>query len=212
MKAAAEDVEGMAEGRHRAAIAVVPMGDVGEAAVRIVAANVQAVLGLPTDRLPRIPVPEACYVPERRQYDAARLIAHLQTWSAGLPHLKILALLAVDMGVPILRFVFGEAQLGGRCAVVSSFRLRRNPDGTDVGLEHSYERLAKVALHETGHTFSLFHCDDPRCLMHFAPSVQHLDRIRLFFCSRCDFLWKEARKSLAAEGALGKRDAAPQAP
>ncbi|MGQ9484143.1 MAG: archaemetzincin family Zn-dependent metalloprotease [Desulfosoma sp.] len=209
---AAEDAEGLAEGRLHAAIAVVPMGDVGEAAVRIVAANIQAVLGLPTDRLPRIAVPEACYVPERRQYDAAGLIGHLQAWSAGLPYLKVLALLAADMGVPILRFVFGEAQLGGRCAVVSAFRLRRNPDGTDVGLEHSYERLAKVALHETGHTFSLFHCDDPGCLMHFAPSVEHLDRIRLFFCSRCDFLWKETRKSLAMERALGKRSTSRQAP
>ncbi len=193
---AAEDGEGFVERRSEAAVGVVPMGDVGEAAVRMVAANLQAVLGLAVTRLERQAVPEACYVVERRQYDASKLIAHLQEWSAPLPYRKVLAVLSVDLGVPILRYVFGEAQVGGRCAVVSGFRLRRNPDGTDVSLEHYYERLAKVALHETGHTFSLFHCDDSRCLMHFASTVERLDRIRLFFCSRCDFLWKETRKNL----------------
>lgn len=198
---AAEDGEGLARdhGLH-AAIGVVPLGDVGEAAVRIVVANLQAVLGLATDMLERRAVPEACYVSDRRQYDASRLIAALNEWSAPLPYRKIVAVVSVDLGVPILRFVFGEAQLGGRCAVVSGFRLRRNPDGTDVGLDQYYERLAKVALHEAAHTLSLFHCDDPRCLMHFASTVQILDRIRLFFCPRCAFILKEAKRGLAEPG------------
>lgn len=180
----------------QATIGVVPMGDVGDVAVRIVAAYLQAVLGLAVDILERRPVNENCYVPDRRQYDAAKLITALKECSASWPYLKIVAVLSVDLGVPILRFVFGEAEMSGRCAVVSGYRLRRNEDGTDAGLEVYYERLAKVALHETAHTLSLFHCDDPRCLMHFAPSTKHLDLIRLFFCSRCEFLLKKTVETL----------------
>jgi len=192
-----EDGDARALAGFRAAIGVVPMGDVGEVAVRIVAAHLQAVLGVPADILERRPLGDASYVPDRRQHDAAKLIAALNECSAPWPHFKILAVVSVDLGVPILRFVFGEAQMGGRCAVVSGYRLRRNEDGTDAGLEIYYERLAKVALHEVAHTLSLFHCEDPRCLMHFAASTKHLDRIRLFFCPRCTFLLKETLKNLA---------------
>lgn len=194
----AGDGHGVALEGFRAAIGVVPMGDVGDVAVRIVAAHLQTVLGVPVDILERQPLSDTCYVPDRRQYDAAKLIAALNDWSAPWPYVKIVAVVGVDLGVPILRFVFGEAQMGGRCAVVSGYRLRRNDDGTDAGLELYYERLAKVALHEAAHTLSLFHCDDPRCLMHFAASTKHLDRIRLFFCPRCAFLLKETLKSIAS--------------
>ncbi len=193
----AEERDAVALHGFRAMIGVVPMGDVGDVAVRIVAAHLQAVLGLSADVLERRPLNDACYVPDRRQYDAAKLIASLNDCSAPWPYLKIVAVVSVDLGVPILRFVFGEAQMGGRCAVVSGYRLRRNEDGTDAGLELYYERLAKVALHEAAHTLSLFHCEDSRCLMHFAASPKHLDRIRLFFCPRCAFLLKETLKSLA---------------
>ena len=196
----AEDGDAVALAGVRTTIGVVPMGDVGEVAVRIVAAHLQTVLGLPADVLERRPLSDASYVPDRRQHDAAKLIALLNACSAPWPHLKILAVVSVDLGVPILRFVFGEAQMGGRCAVVSGYRLRRNEDGTDAGLELYYERLAKVALHEAGHTLSLFHCEDPRCLMHFAASTKHLDRIRLFFCPRCAFLLKETLKHLGQSG------------
>lgn len=197
MHEGAGDGDGVALEGLAATIGVVPMGDVGEVAVRIVAAHLQAVLGLPAGILERRPVDEACYVPDRRQYDAGKIIAALNECSASWPYFKIMGVLSVDLGVPILRFVFGEAQMGGRCAVVSGYRLRRNDDGTDAGLEIYYERLAKVALHEAAHTLSLFHCDDPRCLMHFAASIKHLDRIRLFFCERCAFLLNKTLKNLA---------------
>lgn len=190
------DGEALAPEGLQATIGVVPMGDVGEVAVRIVAAHLQTVLGLTVDIVERRPVSDGCYVPDRRQYDATKLIAALKECAASWPYLKIVAVVSVDLGVPILRFVFGEAEMGGRCAVVSGYRLRRNEDGTDAGLEVYYERLAKVALHETAHTLSLFHCDDPRCLMHFAASTKHLDRIRLFFCARCAFLLKKTVQTL----------------
>jgi archaemetzincin len=87
--------------------------------------------------------------------------------------------------------VFGEAEVGGRVAVVSIFRLRKNQDGSNTPMDRYYERLAKVALHEVGHTLSIYHCEHPRCLMRYSPGVRHLDEVALFFCRRCKFLLRE---------------------
>ncbi|MCU0587004.1 MAG: hypothetical protein MUF52_02505 [Syntrophobacteraceae bacterium] len=70
-------------------------------------------------------------------------------------------------------------------------RTRRNEDGSPATKERFTERLAKVALHEVAHTFMLYHCDDPQCLMHFSPRIGHLDIVVLAFCDRCEFVLRE---------------------
>ncbi len=182
-------------------VGVVPLGDMGEMAVRVITANLQGVLGLKVDLLRRRALTEAAYIPERRQFDASRLIQDMEEWASEYPHSRIVAVTSEDLCVPILRFVFGEAQVGGRFAVVSGHRLRRNEDGSEVSLDHYYERLVKVAIHEVGHTLALFHCEDSRCLMRFSPSVRHLDRLDLFFCDRCRFVLRRAVAELNAESA-----------
>jgi archaemetzincin len=52
------------------------------------------------------------------------------------------------------------------------------------------ERIAKVALHETGHLFNLFHCSDEKCLMHFSGNVEELDMSPLYFCRYCSLRFK----------------------
>ncbi|WP_245802396.1 hypothetical protein [Desulfacinum hydrothermale] len=169
----------------------------GGVALRIVAANVQAVSGLATDVLEPRPLPPSAYLGDRRQYDASRIIAHMAGWSELNSHARIIGLVSVDLCVPILQFVFGEAQMGGRLALVSGARLRTNPDGSEVPLDRYYERLVKVALHELGHTLEIYHCDTPGCLMCFSPSVSHLDRSDIRLCSRCLFLFNRAVHALA---------------
>ena len=61
-----------------------------------------------------------------------------------------------DLFIPILTYVFGEAQLGGRAAVVSTARLVE--DVELFGPQLLVERLAKEAVHEVGHAFGLLHC------------------------------------------------------
>lgn len=56
--------------------------------------------------------------------------------------------------------ILGLADLGGRAAVVSSFRMRRRASG-----ERALWRMTTTAVHEVGHVLGLPHCDEPRCLM-----------------------------------------------
>jgi archaemetzincin len=181
-------------------VGLVEMGHLGEVAVRVVAANIQVTFGAPVDHLQPLEVMEEAFVRHRQQYDAPLIIKSLaQRDYSG--YLRVLALTTVDLCTPILTYVYGEAEMGGKAALVSSYRLRHNEDGTMVSLDLYYERLAKVALHELAHTFSVYHCEDPECLMHFSAKAHHLDRVRIAFCTRCDFMLRTMLKeSLVAHG------------
>jgi archaemetzincin len=174
----------------KSSMGLIQLGRVEEAAVRVVTANLQAVLGIPVDVLKPQDVPPSAFKELRQQYDAGLILKHLAQQNHPT-HLRLLALTSVDLCIPIFTYVFGEAEVGGRVAVVSSFRLRHNDDGTTASLDQYYERLAKVALHEVAHTLSAIHCDNPGCLMHFSPKVQHLDEIQILFCDRCEFMLRE---------------------
>jgi archaemetzincin len=174
-------------------LGLIEMGRIGEFAVRVVAAHVQTLMDIPVDILGSRNIPQEAFQQHRQQYDAGLIIRHL----SGIPfpdHERILVLVTVDLCIPILTYVYGEAEVGGKIAVVSTFRLSQNNDGSPTSKECYYERLAKVALHEVAHTFSLYHCEDHRCIMHFSPKIQELDRIVLSFCDRCSFMM---RKNLA---------------
>jgi archaemetzincin len=176
-------------------LGLIEMGRLGEVAIRIVAANLQALIGFSVDILDRFDVPAEAFQRHRQQYDGGLIIQHLRQLS--LPdHARILAVTTVDLCTPILTYVFGEAEVGGRAAVVSNFRLRSNEDGGMVPLDRYYERLAKVALHEIAHTLSVYHCEDVHCLMHFTARVEHLDRLEIAFCKRCEFTLRESLKHL----------------
>jgi archaemetzincin len=94
----------------------------------------------------------------------------------------VLAVTDQDLFIPILTFVFGEAQLGGRVAVVSTARLGE-PGLPDPRV--ALERLAKESVHELGHCFGLVHCDSPGCVMARSPGARDVDRKRGDFCSKC---------------------------
>lgn len=171
-------------------LGLLELGRFARASVRVVTANLQAVLGAVVDPLGSMKIPEEALQRHRRQYDAGLIIKHLSRLSFP-HHQRILALTAVDLCSPILTYVYGEAELGGRLAVVSDFRLKLNEDGTSVEGDLHHERLVKVALHEVAHTFTLYHCDVPGCLMSFSPNLRHLDALDIAFCRRCEFLLRE---------------------
>ncbi len=171
-------------------IGVVRMGAVGEAVLKIVAANLQAILHVPVDTLPARLAPEFAFNDLRKQYHAGMILKKLA--ESRHPHPRILALVSVDLFIPVLTHVFGEAQMGGRTAVVSLHRLRDKEEGGRVSLDIFYERAVKVALHETAHTFDLVHCRQPDCIMRFSSGMDDLDGLPLFFCEYCEAFLGEA--------------------
>lgn len=124
------------------------------------------------------------YNPARRQYDANKLInslSHLDTDET----VKVMGILRVDLFVPILTYIFGQAELGGSVGVSSLYRLRNELYGLEINNNLLIERFRKVVLHETGHLFGLIHCHTPGCLMRSSTYVEDLDQKELRFCHSC---------------------------
>ena len=101
------------------------------------------------------------------------------------PGARLLAVTAEDLYVPVLTFVFGEAQLEGGCAIVSTARLHDEFYGLPPREDLLRERLLKEATHEIGHTFGLRHCPDWSCVMASSHAVEVLDVKSAEFCRAC---------------------------
>ncbi len=119
----------------------------------------------------------------RDQYHSTAILQAMQPLAQ--PGTRLLAVTSLDLYVPVLTFVFGEAQLAGSCAVVSLHRLREEFYGLPPRAELMRERLVKEAVHELGHTFGLTHCDDWRCVMTSSHGVGRLDVKGAVFCVLC---------------------------
>jgi archaemetzincin len=95
---------------------------------------------------------------------------------------RLLGICDVDLYVPDLNFVFGEADAARQVAVFSLWRLHPGETGTEA--QALFERRAATeAIHELGHTYGLRHCDDPRCVMWFSNTLAESDRKGTTFCS-----------------------------
>ena len=98
---------------------------------------------------------------------------------------KMLAVTGVDLFIPILTFVFGEAQLKGTGAVVSTHRLHNRFYGLPENREATTDRLLKEAVHELGHTFGLIHCTQNKCVMNSSTYVENIDQKPAELCPLC---------------------------
>jgi archaemetzincin len=98
---------------------------------------------------------------------------------------KILGVTGGDLFVPVLTYVFGEAQFGGKAAVVSLHRLREEFYGLPPDENIFKSRLLKEAIHELGHTFGLIHCSNYLCAMHSSTGVEDIDVKTERFCEDC---------------------------
>jgi archaemetzincin len=130
----------------------------------------------------------------RDQYHSTAILEKLASTSPPSAT-KIVAITHVDLFIPILTHVYGEAQLAGKACIVSTFRLQ---EGLSVAnIEKEFEnRVVKEVLHELGHTFNLRHCDDKSCIMHYCRSIKDVDRKTDQLCRYCKILLKDELKKM----------------
>jgi archaemetzincin len=123
--------------------------------------------------------PTGTYDVRRRQHSSREVLRWLVSMCPGDAS-RIIGVTDVDLFMPVLTFVFGEAQLGGAAAVVSTARLiERNVPGRTVA------RTVKESVHELGHTFGLTHCSSPGCVMARSTNVLAVDGKRPHLCEDC---------------------------
>lgn len=152
-------------------------------ALAAVRARVAAEFGEPVP-VKALPPVDFAFDEGRRQYGS---IGVLEMLSRECPAdaWKLLAITARDLFIPVLTFVFGQAQLGGRVAVISLARLDQQFYGLQPNREVLLERAHKEALHELGHAFGLVHCANRSCAMSLATNVRQIDLKQAEYCAAC---------------------------
>lgn len=135
---------------------------------------------------------EFAFSHERKQYNSTVILEKL-SGIAPDDSLKIIAICEKDLFIPILTYVFGEAQLRGRSCIVSTYRLKDtaafiNPESVFA------DRVIKEAVHELGHTFNIRHCPDEACVMHYCRSLNDVDNKDTGMCRYCRTMLEDEKK------------------
>jgi len=163
-------------------IHLIPLG-VGLDLVEHLAASLARTFHTPCQIRPRTLDIAFALDQNRGQHHSTAILRQLEQMAD--PNARLLAVTSADLYVPVLTFVFGEAQLEGGCAIVSTARLREEFYGLPARDDLLRERLLKEATHEIGHTFGLRHCPDWSCVMASSHAVEVMDVKGVEFCRSC---------------------------
>ena len=176
---------------HPPGLVIRPLGPIPPRILQHLAMSVQdrcelsCVVGEPMEN------PRYAQDPERKQYNCQHILPRLLHCCSPHPW-RVLAVTDVDLFVPILKYVFGAAQMESGCAVISLHRLRPQFYGDEEDEQLLLERLVKTAIHELGHSLGLTHCRRRTCVMYSSTRIDDTDAKMADFCPTCRelFHWR----------------------
>src|SRR5512141_1654373 len=152
-------------------IAMTTAGAVDSEAANYAGACLTALLGAEIRSIDPLPDPSYAWDEKRRQYSSTLVlreaVRRVPAWS-----MKLVVLTEADIFIPMLSFVYGQAQLDGPVAVLSFARLRQEFYGLPPNRALFLMRVRKEVLHEVGHTFGLVHCEETICTMSLSTNIQ----------------------------------------
>ena len=134
-----------------------------------------------------IELPKDAYDESRDQYEGKQLIHNLYEKYGGM----VLGVTDKDIYAKGLNFIFGQAQLKGRIAIISLHRLYPEFYKKPKNIRLLMERAQKEGVHEVGHALlGLTHCMNPNCVMNFSNTIEDVDRKSKNLCESCKTIEK----------------------
>ncbi|MBX2992562.1 MAG: archaemetzincin family Zn-dependent metalloprotease [Bacteroidetes bacterium] len=172
------------------AISIVALGEVDEESLSAIEAGLWQAFGFDVRRADARPEPAGAYDAQRGQYSSVLILRDLLGYvSQG--DVRLVGVTEKDLFIPMLSFVFGQAQLNGVAAVISLARLRQEFYGLPPSRPVLISRSVKEAIHEVGHTFGLTHCADSTCPMSLSNNVRQVDVKGEDLCRNCSIIFEE---------------------
>jgi archaemetzincin len=174
------------EGRRRAQgpIGLMPVGDFSENIPERILQTLSQVFRREVVVSKPLPVPKYAYNPSRGQYHAASILKRVEEsrspdWSAAV------GLVALDLFVPEVPFVFGEGDRSTQASIVSLVRLRSESATPELREDILWRRLGSELVHQVGLIRGLAHCPNNRCVMFPATVTQEIDKRGSALCANC---------------------------
>ncbi len=170
--------------------------------IKITSEYMEAFFGLPVKLLDTRPPIARLKEPDQRMIDYPQ---HRQLRSGYFLETVLPPLLPKDAAALIaftdedlypdssMYFVFGQASLENRVGVWSLWRLDDQAD-----FDTFLRRTMKIAVHETGHMFSMRHCTKYECVMSGTNHLGETDRRPIDACPECmaKIAWMNKEKPL----------------
>jgi len=133
-----------------------------------------------------LPFPKLAFDKKRNQYSSSAILNEIKVFASQNEKFhRVLGVVDVDIFMPELNYVFGEAYTPGRAALISLWRLKPQFYGGGGGSDVFVLRALKEGIHELGHTLGLKHCPSSLCIMHFSNSIFDTDKKQSLLCDQC---------------------------
>ena len=170
-------------------IYILPLGNVGLKFFEKIKTDLEKKFDFRVKLENRIEIPDYAFNKEKDQYNGRIILNELSKINFENTE-KILAITDKDLFTEDLDYIFGQAESSGKVCLVSTNRL--NPEFYKEKLDKDlfYSRVLKEAIHELGHTFSLKHCQNKKCVMHFSDNINNTDFKDSEFCEKCNEAYK----------------------
>ncbi len=161
-----------------------PLGRIASKLLERLRVELGSRLFLPCRLMEAEVLPEEAMCQERGQYLSPVIVEHVLNL-CPIYAIKILGVCSVDLCVPILTFIFGQAQLNGLAALVSTARFHEEFYRKPPNEVLASQRTLKESLHELGNTFGLTHCQSSLRTMSLASKIELIDEKKEVFWNRC---------------------------
>ncbi len=173
-------------------IYIVCVGECESDVIPLLQHELEIIFGRPVEqgKPATVALPGDAFSPLRRQFLSPAILKRLAR-TVPRQERPLLGVTDVDLYVPGLNFVFGEADPSHLIGLISTYRLHYGLPRGIPGKALFQSRVVKEAVHELGHVFGLGHCNDPHCVMFFSNTLGDTDRKGKNFCSRC---WGKLRQ------------------
>jgi archaemetzincin len=164
-------------------ILLIPVGEVKMKVVEALRYDIKKAFGQQVWIGRGMPHPDYALNRKRDQYLSTLILKAMMGIKESDIYERFLGIVDLDLYVPKLNFVFGEASQ--RVAIISLTRLRDEFYHLPKDESLFRKRVLTEAVHELGHTYGLEHCRIPHCVMFFSKSLIDTDTKGPDFCPRC---------------------------
>ena len=171
-------------------VCILPIGTIDKEILHYIQKELEERLNVTIDIGRQLEEPAYAYHKYKKQHHSTKILKRIH--KLGLTgYDRILGIVDVDLYVPERTFVFGEADMKRKVAVISLTRLRQKFYNLPEDSTLLKERIIIETVHELGHTYGLRHCTNNNCVMFLSKNLSDTDQKGAVLCSNCKTIMEE---------------------